>query len=287
MTIGVGRRACRLRHEARTTREDLDDEHAATAARTGARVDLLGIAGGDCLRLGLGGRGAARRAARAPWRRCRRAGRWRAGRSGGCGGSPWAARGEEAADELARRQRHDLEAPGAVDAIVLVFERDGARVGGDEAAVRDGDAVRVARQIGEHGFGPAERLLGVDDPFAIASAARGRRRRLAASASPACAPKNASLPAAWAASSISTTRRRNRRESTRTGRKKLRPAGDPAVAILRQAAARHDHVHVRMMRHRRAPGVQHRGDADPGAEPLLVGRDRQRRLGAMALNRMS
>jgi hypothetical protein len=44
-------------------------------------------------------------------------------------------------------------------------------------------------------------------------------------------------------------------------------------------AARHDHVHVRMMRHRRSPGVQHRGDADAGAEMLGVGRDRHHRLG--------
>ena len=36
---------------------------------------------------------------------------------------------------------------------------------GDQSAVRDGDAVGVAREIGEHGFGPAERSLRIDDPF--------------------------------------------------------------------------------------------------------------------------
>ena len=46
-----------------------------------------------------------------------------------------------------------------------------------------------------------------------------------------------------------------------------------------EAAARHDHVHVRMMGHRRAPGVEHGGDADPGAEMLGIGRDRERGLG--------
>ena len=51
------------------------------------------------------------------------------------------------------------------------------------------------------------------------------------------------------------------------------PARDPARAVERYAAARHDHVDVRMVGQRRAPGVQHRGDADAGAEML---RDRRR-----------
>jgi hypothetical protein len=34
----------------------------------------------------------------------------------------------------------------------------------DQTAVRDGDAVRVARQIGEHGLRARERALGVDEP---------------------------------------------------------------------------------------------------------------------------
>ena len=34
-----------------------------------------------------------------------------------------------------------------------------------------------------------------------------------------------------------------------------------------------------MMRHGRAPGVQHGGDADPGAEVLGIGGDRERGLG--------
>ena len=41
---------------------------------------------------------------------------------------------------------------------------------------------------------------------------------------------------------------------------------------------RHDHVDVRMMRHRRAPGVEHGGDADPRAEVLGIRRDGQHGL---------
>ncbi len=40
----------------------------------------------------------------------------------------------------------------------------------------------------------------------------------------------------------------------------------PPLPIERYAAAGNDHVDMRMVRHRRAPGVEHGGDADPGAE---------------------
>jgi hypothetical protein len=52
-----------------------------------------------------------------------------------------------------------------------------------------------------------------------------------------------------------------------------RPAGHPAFAIGRQAAAGDDAMHVRMMRHRRAPGVQHQRGADLRAQMLRIGGD--------------
>ena len=57
------------------------------------------------------------------------------------------------------------------------------------------------------------------------------------------------------------------------------PARHPALAVERDAAARHDHVDVRVMGQRRAPGMEHRGDADAGAEVLGVGGDRDQGLG--------
>jgi hypothetical protein len=59
---------------------------------------------------------------------------------------------QEAADELVGRERHDVLPVGAVAAIVLVAEGDAALVEGDQTAVRDGDPVGVARQIGKHRF---------------------------------------------------------------------------------------------------------------------------------------
>jgi len=57
------------------------------------------------------------------------------------------------------------------------------------------------------------------------------------------------------------------------------PGGDPSRSVGRQPSAGHDHVHVRMMGEGRAPGVQHGGDADPGAEAPGIGGDGERRLG--------
>ena len=63
------------------------------------------------------------------------------------------------------------------------------------------------------------------------------------------------------------------------GEEEVGLGGDPALPIQGETAAGHDHVHVRMMRHGRAPGVQHRCDCDPGAQMLRVGRDREHGVG--------
>ena len=56
---------------------------------------------------------------------------------------------QEAPDELGRCQCHRLPAGGAIGTIILPAEGDAAIVGGDEAPVGDGDAVRVERLLGE------------------------------------------------------------------------------------------------------------------------------------------
>src|SRR5271166_6549085 len=55
-------------------------------------------------------------------------------------------------------------------------------------------------------------------------------------------------------------------------------AGDPARTVRRQAAAGNDDVDVRMVGQRRAPGVEHGGEADARAQMLRVGGDRGQRL---------
>jgi hypothetical protein len=56
-------------------------------------------------------------------------------------------------------------------------------------------------------------------------------------------------------------------------------ASHPACAVERDPAARDDHVQMRMVGHRRAPGVEHGSGTDAGAEVLGIGRDGEQRLG--------
>ncbi len=58
-----------------------------------------------------------------------------------------------------------------------------------------------------------------------------------------------------------------------------RPARDPPACIEREAAARHDHVHMRVVGQCRAPGVQDGQDADASAEMLGIGGDGEHGLG--------
>ena len=64
------------------------------------------------------------------------------------------------------------------------------------------------------------------------------------------------------------------------GEEEIPAAGDPTGAIDRQATARHDHVDMRVVRHRRTPGVKHGCDTDPGAEVLWIGCDPDHRVRA-------
>ena len=75
---------------------------------------------------------------------------------------------QEATDELVDAERHDLLAVRAIAAIIRLAEGDAGLVEGKQPPVRDGDAVSVAREIGEHGFGTGEGRLGVDCPAFIA-----------------------------------------------------------------------------------------------------------------------
>ena len=65
----------------------------------------------------------------------------------------------------------------------------------------------------------------------------------------------------------------------RNGEEKAEPAGDPTLAIGRDAASRDDDVGMRMMGECRPPGVEHGGEPDAGAEVLGVGGDGDQGLG--------
>jgi hypothetical protein len=63
------------------------------------------------------------------------------------------------------------------------------------------------------------------------------------------------------------------------GQKEAGPAGNPALAVGRKAAARDDDMGVRMVGQCRSPGVEDGGESDARAEVLGVGRDGDQGLG--------
>src|ERR1019366_8940101 len=86
---------------------------------------------------------------------------------------------EEAADELVGGERHDLLPLTTFGAVVLPLEGDAVAVERDEAAVGDGNAVGVARQISQHRLGSTERSLCIDDPLGFACRRQICRERVA------------------------------------------------------------------------------------------------------------
>ncbi len=82
---------------------------------------------------------------------------------------PWQDMQHEAADELICGGCHDLLLlVGRVPSVVLVAERHTVFVERQEAAVRDGDTVGIARQTGQYRFGTGKWWFGVDDPACAA-----------------------------------------------------------------------------------------------------------------------
>jgi len=74
---------------------------------------------------------------------------------------------EEAADELGGGEGHRLVAGATIGAVILPAEGDAFVVARNQPAVRDGDPVGIAGQVGEDGLRPGERALAVDEPLRL------------------------------------------------------------------------------------------------------------------------
>ncbi len=145
-----------------TAREDLDDDHAAAAAWTSRLAGIDGGSGRLAVRFGSGEQ---------LTRSCDVVGARAFGEQAVVADAVeafWRHVDQESADELVRAERHAFVSIAALDAVVLPLEGDAVLIEGDQAAVGDGDAVGIARQIGQHRLGSAERALCVDDPFGSA-----------------------------------------------------------------------------------------------------------------------
>lgn len=81
---------------------------------------------------------------------------------------------KEPPDELADVERHGLPAVLSFAPIVLPAEGDTTIVCRDETPVRDGDAVRVTRQVAQDLEWTGERRFAIDDPLGAMQRATSR-----------------------------------------------------------------------------------------------------------------
>ncbi len=185
---------------------------------------------------------------------------------------------QEPADELANAEPHHLDLVAAVVAVVLPSEAYVIGFKLDQAAVGDGDAMGVAGEIGEHLRRTGERLLGIHDPLLLAE---GRK------VGPECGSirwsgqvgKESYLARDMQRDEALKEQEPEQPREHAYRQEEVGPTGYPAGGVRRDAAAGDDAMDVRVMAEVLAPGMQHRGDADLGAEMLRVGRDRGEHLG--------
>jgi len=74
---------------------------------------------------------------------------------------------QEAADELVDIEGHHPVSVPTFAAVILPFEGDAVAIERDQAAVGDGDAMGVAREIAQDFCGSPERAFAVDHPLAV------------------------------------------------------------------------------------------------------------------------
>ena len=158
---------------------------------------------------------------------------------------------QEAAGELSEGER---EGPTPATAVVLVAERHGLVVDVEQAMVRDGDAVGVAGQVGDHELGALEGWLGVDDPLGSARlvkiAAERRRTSVAREAA-------VQLDASFLERVVEGRHELAAEQPAQhaNGQEEAGPACLPRAAVLGQSSSRHHTVYMRMMDERLAPGM--------------------------------
>src|SRR5919106_494220 len=160
---------------------------------------------------------------------------------------------QEAPDELAGYEGHGAVSLLPVATVVLVSERHAVLVEGDQPAVRDGDAVGVAGEIGEHRLRSGEGRLGVDEPVRLPERRELRGEGLWIAQAGEFAEERQPAVRVGGFELLQHQPAKELREHAHR-QKEARLARDPFRTIERESAARHDHVDMRMVGHGRAPG---------------------------------
>ena len=120
--------------------------------------------------------------------------------------------------------------------------------------------MRVARQVRQDGFWTGEGFLGVDNPVDFAQWGEeivkdgivDETRMIT---------EELQFPSFVQLGQPFQNETLIQKGQNPDGEEEVLAAGDPLCAISRQAAARHDHVDVRVMGHGGTPGVENRGHA--------------------------
>lgn len=156
---------------------------------------------------------------------------------------------EEPADELSHCQCHGRVSARAFDTVILDAEGDALVVHSDQSAVGDGNPVRVARQICQYGFRSGEGFLGVDHPVDFAQRFDEGVEGIPVQQVSMIAVE-LQFPRIVQSDHPFQNKTTVQPGQNPDGQEKVFPAGDPFGTVRRQAAARNDHVDMRMMRHR-------------------------------------
>jgi hypothetical protein len=177
---------------------------------------------------------------------------------------------EEAAYEFGDLDSHDFALVNAVFPIVLPAEADVGLVEFEQATVGDRDAMGVAREIGQDLLGTSEGLFPIDHPFGCAQGRQsgGKRLRLVETDK---IGKELQLTGIECCRQTPEEQVLEQAREHANRKKESGPAGDPTLAVRRDASTRNNAVNVRMVMEVLTPCVQDSGHAYVGTKMPAIG----------------
>src|SRR4051794_18303101 len=178
---------------------------------------------------------------------------------------------QETPNELIGRQGHHLAL--VVMPVIAPTEADLIARHVDQPAVRDGDAVRIATEIGQDRRRAGKGALGVDHPLRTPqfTEAAGEDRCGGKTGQRAEERQSAGLERRLQV--FQEQPAEQPREDTHR-QKEAGPTRNPTPAVRRQAATGDQAMHVRMVLQVLTPGMEHSDETDLGAEVAGIGGDR-------------